>query len=183
MRFQPRFDNCVDPSGFQHSCHYTTHYSNAAVVLHYLIRIDPFTSLHINLQGGKFDLADRQFLSIFKTWKVIQEGRGDIREMIPEFFCFPNFLMNINNLDLGRLQVNSFLSYLQEETCIPSYLSFHMFKLGETAYRNIGAWLQNKLFVSLKLIHNSKQNHNAFFHCLLLISSYCFSSSLLYLDL
>lgn len=29
---------------------YGTHYSNAGVVLHYLVRQDPFTTLHLNLQ-------------------------------------------------------------------------------------------------------------------------------------
>eukprot|EP00794_Sanderia_malayensis_P017323 gene17323-19056_t len=101
---QDRYDSCIDPSGLQKPCHYLTHYSNASVVLQYLLRIDPFTSLHIKLQGGKFDLADRQFYSILSTWRSIHDGYGDIREMIPEFYCFPDFLLNINNLDIGRLQ-------------------------------------------------------------------------------
>lgn len=29
---------------------YGTHYSSAGVVLHYLVRQEPFTTLHINLQ-------------------------------------------------------------------------------------------------------------------------------------
>lgn len=33
--------------------HYGTHYSNAAGVLHYLVRMEPFTSLHIELQSGR----------------------------------------------------------------------------------------------------------------------------------
>lgn len=32
---------------------YGTHYSSAGVVLHYLVRQDPFTTLHINLQVNK----------------------------------------------------------------------------------------------------------------------------------
>lgn len=100
-----RYDNLIDPSGLQHSCHYLTHYSNSAIVLHYLLRVDPFTSLHIKLQGGRFDCSDRQFYSVAKSWKGIMEGTGDVRELIPEFFCFQDFLSNINKLDLGRLQV------------------------------------------------------------------------------
>ena len=34
--------------------HYGTHYSNAAGVMHYLIRCEPFTSLHISLQNGRY---------------------------------------------------------------------------------------------------------------------------------
>jgi hypothetical protein len=33
--------------------HYGTHYSNSAGVLHYLVRVEPFTSLHIELQSGR----------------------------------------------------------------------------------------------------------------------------------
>ncbi len=33
--------------------HFGSHYSNAAGVMHYLIRIEPFTSLHIELQSGR----------------------------------------------------------------------------------------------------------------------------------
>ncbi len=33
--------------------HFGSHYSNAAGVLHYLIRLEPFTTLHIELQSGK----------------------------------------------------------------------------------------------------------------------------------
>lgn len=34
--------------------HYGTHYSNAAGVMHYLIRTEPFTTLHIQLQSGRW---------------------------------------------------------------------------------------------------------------------------------
>ena len=103
-----RYRDLVDPSGFQRPCHYLTHYSNAAIVLHYLLRVEPFTSLHIKLQGGKFDCSDRQFYSLTKSWYGLVNSTGDVRELIPEFFCFPDFLSNINKLDLGCLQVGFF---------------------------------------------------------------------------
>ena len=34
--------------------HFGSHYSNAAGVMHYLIRLEPFTSLHIDLQSGRY---------------------------------------------------------------------------------------------------------------------------------
>lgn len=38
-------------------------------------------------QGGNFDLADRLFSSIPKAWSsASEENRGDVRELIPEFF-------------------------------------------------------------------------------------------------
>ncbi|CAF4429947.1 unnamed protein product, partial [Rotaria magnacalcarata] len=32
--------------------HYARNYSNAASVMHYLIRMEPFTTYHIQLQSG-----------------------------------------------------------------------------------------------------------------------------------
>ena len=48
-----RYEAFDDPSGLMKKFHYGTHYSNAAGVMHYLIRMEPFTSLHIQLQSGK----------------------------------------------------------------------------------------------------------------------------------
>ncbi len=51
--FSSGFDSEVPPF------HYGSHYSNAATVLFYLMRLEPFASLHIELQTGKFDYPDR----------------------------------------------------------------------------------------------------------------------------
>jgi hypothetical protein len=48
--------------------HYGNHYSYAEMVKHYLIRLEPFTSLAMDVQGGKLDHADRLFASIPGTW-------------------------------------------------------------------------------------------------------------------
>lgn len=99
-----RFQSFDDPAGVIAKFHYGTHYSNSAMVLHYLVRVEPFTSLHIELQSGRFDVADRQFHSVAQTWKSLFENLNDVKELIPEFFYFPEFLQNLNNFDLGRLQ-------------------------------------------------------------------------------
>ena len=44
--------------------HYGTHYSSAAIVLHYLLRIQPFAGHHVFMQGGVFDHANRLFHSL-----------------------------------------------------------------------------------------------------------------------
>ena len=48
-----KYENFEDPSGMVAKFHYGTHYSNSAMVLHYLVRVEPFTTLHINLQSGR----------------------------------------------------------------------------------------------------------------------------------
>ena len=85
--------------------HYGTHYSTASTVCGFLIRTRPFERLLMALQGGNFDLADRTFGSIGKAWMSASElSRGDVRELIPEFFYLPEFLLNINRFDFGITQ-------------------------------------------------------------------------------
>ncbi|KAL5110392.1 Neurobeachin-like protein 2 [Taenia crassiceps] len=101
-----KYESFEDPSGEISKFHYGTHYSSAAGVMHYLVRTEPFTSLHINLQGQRFDVADRQFNSIPTAWSLIMSSPFDNRELIPEFFYFPDFLRNDNDFDLGRPQLS-----------------------------------------------------------------------------
>ncbi|NXK07154.1 NBEL1 protein, partial [Herpetotheres cachinnans] len=101
-----RYENFEDPLGMIDKFHYGTHYSNAAGVMHYLIRVEPFTTLHIQLQSGRFDCADRQFHSIPATWQALMDNPNDVKELIPEFFYFPEFLENQNDFNLGQLQIS-----------------------------------------------------------------------------
>uniref|UniRef100_A0AAX7TCJ9 Neurobeachin-like protein 2 n=1 Tax=Astatotilapia calliptera TaxID=8154 RepID=A0AAX7TCJ9_ASTCA len=101
-----KYESFEDPTGTIDRFHYGTHYSNAAGVMHYMIRVEPFTSLHIQLQSGRFDCADRQFHSIPATWQTLMDNPNDVKELIPEFFYFPEFLENQNGFDLGRLQIS-----------------------------------------------------------------------------
>mmetsp|Transcript_30694 Transcript_30694/g.27885 ORF Transcript_30694/g.27885 Transcript_30694/m.27885 type:complete len:108 (+) Transcript_30694:1234-1557(+) len=84
------------------SFHYGSHYSNAGAVINFLIRIEPFTSLNMDLQSGRFDQADRLFSSIASTWESCYGNRGDFRELTPEFYYLPDFLRNINKIDFGE---------------------------------------------------------------------------------
>ncbi|XP_077997957.1 neurobeachin-like protein 1 isoform X2 [Glandiceps talaboti] len=99
-----KYENFEDPSGFIDKFHYGTHYSNGPGVMHYMVRMEPFASLHIQLQSGRFDCADRQFHSIPNTWQSLMDNPNDVKELIPEFFYLPEFLENMNDFDLGKLQ-------------------------------------------------------------------------------
>jgi hypothetical protein len=78
-------------------------YSSAAVVIGYLIRLEPFTTLHVTLQSGRFDHPARLFLSIPEAWENVTTMPMDFRELIPEFFTISNFLLNSDHFDLGSL--------------------------------------------------------------------------------
>ncbi|KAJ5068516.1 beige/beach-related [Anaeramoeba ignava] len=84
--------------------YYGSHYSTPAVVLHYLVRLEPFTTLFIDFQSGRFDSSDRMFHSVSELWKSCTGTTSDVRELIPEFFYFPEFLENSNRFDLGKRQ-------------------------------------------------------------------------------
>lgn len=51
-------------------------------MLHYLVRLEPFTTLAIQLQGGKFDHADRMFSDIGATWNGVLEDMSDVKELV-----------------------------------------------------------------------------------------------------
>ena len=85
--------------------HYGTHYSSAMIVTSYLIRIQPFVHSYLLLQGGSFDHPDRLFYSIKGAWTSAScDNMTDVRELIPEFYYLPEFLVNQNGYDFGTRQ-------------------------------------------------------------------------------
>jgi hypothetical protein len=85
--------------------HYGTHYSSSMVVTSYLIRLQPFVQSYLSLQGGSFDHADRLFSSIEKAWNsASRDSSADVRELTPEFYYLPEFLVNRNKYNFGATQ-------------------------------------------------------------------------------
>lgn len=84
--------------------HFGSHYSSSSIVLWYLLRLEPYTSYHIWLQNGRFDRPDRLFYSIETAYHGCTTNLMDSKELIPEFFCNPEFLENINGFELGVMQ-------------------------------------------------------------------------------
>ncbi|CAF4232817.1 unnamed protein product, partial [Rotaria sp. Silwood2] len=102
VQFQKRFAEWDDPTGSTPAYHYGTHYSSAMIVASYLVRTEPFTQVFLRLQGGHFDLADRMFHSIKDSWlSASKNNMADVKELIPEFFYLPDFLLNTNKFDLA----------------------------------------------------------------------------------
>ena len=89
--------NTTSPLG---SCLYRSHYSSPHLVCGFLIRMEPFTTLHVSIQGDQFDDKTRIFSSVKKVWNDIVNGTRDYRELVPEFFSNHHFLLNENNFDL-----------------------------------------------------------------------------------
>jgi len=113
---------------------YGSHYSNVGTVLHFLVRLEPFSSFFIEFQGGRFDVpgtfprqsiyrthdwltsfakpspTDRTFYSTAQTWDLSSSvSQSDVKELIPEFFYLPEFLMNHNKFEFGYKQDGQFV--------------------------------------------------------------------------
>ncbi|OAL20637.1 Beige-like protein [Fonsecaea multimorphosa] len=87
--------------------HYGTHYSSAMIVTSYLIRLQPFVKSYLLLQGGTFDHPDRMFFSIEGAWRsAARMNMTDVRELTPEFYYLPEFLVNVNDFDFGTRQTS-----------------------------------------------------------------------------
>lgn len=114
-QFQERFEalsSLTDDSA--PPFHYGTHYSSAMIVSSYLIRLKPYVQSYLLLQGGKFDHADRLFNSIGKAWlSASRDNTTDVRELTPEFFYLPEFLVNMNNFEFGKLQSGESINDVQ----------------------------------------------------------------------
>ncbi|CAL9687927.1 unnamed protein product [Knipowitschia caucasica] len=90
-------------------CHYCTHYSSAIIVASFLVRMEPFSQTFHTLQGG-FDIAERMFHSVKKEWhSASRDNMADVRELIPEFFYLPDFLLNSNHINLGCMEDGTLL--------------------------------------------------------------------------
>uniref|UniRef100_A0A1B0AJ54 BEACH domain-containing protein n=1 Tax=Glossina pallidipes TaxID=7398 RepID=A0A1B0AJ54_GLOPL len=82
--------------------HYGTHYSTASFTLNWLVRVEPFTTMFLALQGGKFDYPDRLFSSISLSWKNCQRDTSDVKELIPEWYFLPEMFYNSSGYRLGH---------------------------------------------------------------------------------
>lgn len=102
-QFKERFDAWDEKDEKIPKFHYGTHYSTALFTLAWLVRVEPFTTIFLDVQGGKFDQPDRMFSSILASWKLTQRGSHDVKELIPELFYLSELFTNSNTYDLGHL--------------------------------------------------------------------------------
>jgi len=112
-QFEERFASWGDGINEGPPFLYGSHYSSAATVLFYLIRMEPFTTHAIHLQGGKFDISDRLFYSIPQCWSNCLTSTSDVKELIPEFFYQPEFLENRNKFNFGKRQTGHTIDDVQ----------------------------------------------------------------------
>lgn len=106
--FLERYESMVemqDAEGAMPPFMYGTHYSTPGYVLHYLVRTEPYTLFHIDLQNGCFDDYNRLFNSVEAAWYSSLNSQGDVKELTPEWFCLPAFLRNASKFPLNDSDV------------------------------------------------------------------------------
>ena len=109
QQFRKRYKEWDDPHNetggpYHDGIHYS---SRAMIVCSYLVHLEPFTQQFLQLQGGHFDLADRLFHSVREAWWfAAQLNMADVKELIPEFFYLPDFLVNANRFDLRPSEIS-----------------------------------------------------------------------------
>ena len=82
---------------------YGVHYSTSMYVSYYMVRVFPFANIKLEMQGEKFDDPNRLFLKMDISFNNAITQKTDLRELIPELFCFPEMFYNSNNLQLGEI--------------------------------------------------------------------------------
>ncbi|KAJ6646111.1 Lysosomal-trafficking regulator [Pseudolycoriella hygida] len=109
--FVHNYNNLPDSGGIKlPPYHYGSHYSNSGVVLHFMVRVPPFTQFFLRYQDNNFDLPDRTFHSVNTTWDLASNRSfTDVKELIPEFFCFPEMFENFERLNFGSRQSGEFV--------------------------------------------------------------------------
>ena len=85
--------------------HLNNHYSTPAYIFYYLMRLNPYLQNIIKLQGEELEDTSRTFNN-FKDTEESIEYQNDNREIIPDFFCYFDFLINSNCTFFGEYDQN-----------------------------------------------------------------------------
>lgn len=100
----------MDMSNFDSDPYLFSSFSICPLTLYiWLLRLEPFTTLHIQMQSNRFDHPCRLFNSIPESYFLAVKSLNNYRELTPEFYFQPEFLLNMNEFDLGyarKEQVN-----------------------------------------------------------------------------
>lgn len=90
------------------------------------------------------------FYSVRKEWESSsRDNMGDVRELIPEFFYLPDFLLNSNHIQLGRSHHSSSV-HCQKSLDKYGYL-FSKFKMAQISLNSISSLLPNIIKIKRKV--------------------------------
>ena len=124
--------------------HHGSLYSSPGIIMYYMIRLMPFSLYAANLQGGRFDYADRLFSSYNETFLMAKTL--DYKELLGEFYQTPEFLLNMNEFNFGQTQSQTTVSSVslpQWSKFDPRFFVLMLRKILEGDYvsQNIHNWI------------------------------------------
>ena len=96
--------------------HFDSHFSSPAFVYYFLMRLNPFLQDLIKLQNYRNEDANRMFLSFESLGNILSSG-VDNRELIPDFYCYFDYLINLN---CNYLDVIDEGNIINDDFCIDS---------------------------------------------------------------
>ena len=120
-----------------------SHFSNAMYTSHYLCRLFPYAFTAIEIQGIGFDCPDRLFINLQNSISSSISEKGDLREIIPDFFSLPEMFININKLELGKSNDKQIDNVKMPNWCLdnPYFFIENYRSLLECGYLNINSWI------------------------------------------
>jgi hypothetical protein len=81
---------------------YGSFYSNPAITLYYQVRLEPYTKYSNKLVGHLSEIPERVFSSVIKHFHNVTHNVQDVKEPIPEFYYFPEMLINNNRIGFSE---------------------------------------------------------------------------------
>ena len=126
-------------------CMYFTLPSNPTQVGHWLLRLETFTALHIDNEGGHFGCDSRLFTSMAKTTVQVLENQN-CWEPMPEFYYLLEFFFDLNGIEIAPVQLPAWLRdafefvYQQRKALESDFVSRHLNKWIDLIF---GIYLKN----------------------------------------
>ena len=129
--------------------HSGCHYSNVGYIYYYLERQQPYGNLFVKMQGYNLENTNRHFLSLTSTQSIINQG-DDNRELIPDFFCKIENLLNLNCDLFGYLECNN---KIVDDYIIEDIENNNNYNNKETSYlsKYVSLIIQHKKLLNSKL--------------------------------
>ena len=136
------YDNISSENEFKY--HLNSHYSPNSTVLFYLTRNNPYCQNYIKLLNYRMEHENRQFISFEESSNIIIDYIN--RELIPQFFCYTDFFININCVYFGLL-------YSRDNIVDDFFISKIFYEKTEKCSNSI-SYLIQCLYIHRKILNN-----------------------------
>ena len=147
-KYEEEEENLQEEEKKKFHSHFVNHFSSPAFVYYFLMRLNPFLQDMIKLQNYQNENPNRMFLS-FESLESILSSGIDNRELIPDFYCYFDYLINLNCNYLGEIEGN----IINDDFCIDSEQSKRDEKGISTYVHNLykDKKLLNSTYISRKI--------------------------------